>query len=95
MMSGDDRIKGYEDKLEMLQIAFKISVSREMREEVLDLCNLNTGVYNKGISGGEMKKARAMAYKLQDKGMVREEIADMVEVSIDTVQEWLAQRKEI
>lgn len=95
MMSGDDRIKGYEDKLEMLQNAFKISVSREMSEKVLDLCNLSTGVYNKGISGGEMKRARAMAYKLQDKGMVREEIADMVEVSIDTVREWLAQRKEI
>lgn len=79
----------------MLQNAFKINVSREMSEEMLDLCNLNTGVYNKGISGCEMKKARTMAYKLQDKGMVREEIADMAEVSIDTARQWLALWEEI
>lgn len=105
----------YEDKLETLQNEFKIRVSREMSEEVLDLCNLSTGLYNKGygsgydsgygsgydlgydsgISAGEMKKARIMAYKLQDKGMTCEEIADMVEVSIDTIQEWFAQREEM
>lgn len=100
----------YEDKLDMLQNEFKISVSREMSEEVLDLCNLSAGVYNKGydlgydsgydsgygsgISAGEMKKARAMAYKLQDKGMTCEEIADMVEVNTDTIREWFAEREE-
>lgn len=92
----------YEDKLDMLQNEFKISVSREMSEEVLDLCNLSAGVYNKGydlgygsgISAGEMKKARVMAYKLQDKGMTCEEIADMVEVNTDTIREWFAEREE-
>ena len=58
------------------------------------MCNLSTGVYNRGydsgISAGEMKKAKATAYRLQAKGMSCEEIADMVEVDIDTVREWLA-----
>ena len=63
------------------------------------MCNLSTGVfnkaYNKGLSAGEMRKARKMAYKLHDTGMSNEEIADTAEVSIDTIQEWLAEREEM
>ena len=101
MMSGDDKIEGQPtaDKLDALQNEFKISVSKEMSEEVLDLCNLSAGVYNKGydsgISVGEMKKAKEIAYKLQDKGMPCEEIADTIEVDTDTVREWLAEREEL
>ena len=67
------------------------------------MCNLSTGVFNKaynkgydsGLSAGEMRKARKMAYKLHDTGMSTEEIADTAEVSIDTVNEWLAEREEM
>ena len=87
----------YEDKLDALQNEFKISVSREMSEEVQSMCNLSASVYNKGydsgISVGEMKKAKSTAYKLQDKGMSCEEIADAVEVDTDTVREWLVERE--
>ena len=89
----------YEDKLDALQNEFQISVSREMSEEVQSVCNLSEGVYNKGygsgVSAGEMKKAKSTAYKLQDKGMSCEEIADAVEVDTDTVREWLAEREEM
>lgn len=85
----------YEDKLDALQNEFKISVSKEMSEEVQSMCNLSVGVLNKGISVGEMKKAKATTYKLHDKGMSCEEIADMVEVDTDTVREWLAARKDM
>ncbi len=82
---------GYEDKLDTLQNEFKISVSREMSEEVQSMCNLSMGVLNKG----EMKKAKEIAYRLCDKGMSVEEIADMVEVDIDTLRLWLEERKEL
>ena len=57
------------------------------------MCNLSAGVYNKGFSAGEMKKAKSTAYKLQDKGMSCEEIADTIDVDTDTVREWLAERE--
>ena len=79
----------YEDKLDALQNEFKISVSREMSEEVQNMCNLSMGILNKG----EMKKAKETAYKLQDKGMSCEEIADAVEVDTDTIREWFAERE--
>ena len=89
----------YQDKLDALQNEFKISVSKEMSEEGADLCNLSAGVYNKGydsgISVGKMKKAKSTAYKLHDKGMPCEEIADTIEVDIDTVCDWLAEREEM
>ena len=55
------------------------------------MCNLSMGVLNKG----EMKKAKAMAYRLREKGMSCEEIAEVAEVDLDTVREWLAEREEM
>ena len=89
----------YEKKLDALENEFKISVSREMDEEVQSVCNLSTGVYykgyNSGISAGEMKKARETAYELQDMGLSMDKIARALKVSIDTLHEWLAEREEL
>ena len=81
----------YEDKLDKLQNEFKISASREMSEEVQSMCNLSMGVLNKG----EMKKAKEIAYKLQDMGLPIDKISYAVEVDIDTIREWLAERDEM
>ena len=87
----------YEEKIDTLENVFKIGVSREMDEEVQNVCNLSTGVYHKGydsgLLAGEMKKAQETAYKLQDKGMSIAEISDTIEIGIDTLQEWLAKRE--
>ncbi len=87
----------YEEKMDTLQNEFRISVNREISEEVLNVCNLSTGVYNKGynsgLSAGEMKKARETAYRLRDKGIPVEEIADMIAVGLDTIQKWFAERE--
>ena len=68
------------------------------------MCNLSTGVYNKGydsgyssgydsgISMGEIKKAKETTYELKDMGMPDEKIAQAVKVSTDTIQDWLAER---
>ena len=60
--SGDDAIRllskmfstslSYEEKIGALRDEFRISVSREISEEVREVCNLSTGVYNKGYDSG-------------------------------------------
>ncbi len=97
---------GYEEKIEALQNEFQISVTKEISEEVLDMCNLSTGVYSKGynrgydtgydtgISEGEMKKARETAYELRDMGLPVEKIAQAVKVGMDTLEQWFTERRE-
>ncbi len=51
--------------------------------------------YDSGVSAGEMKRARETAYRLKDKGMPIDEIAEMIEIGISTIQEWLAEREEL
>ena len=93
----------YKEKLDALENEFQISASREISEEVQEVCNLSTGVFNKaynkgydsGISAGMMKQKRDTTYELYDMGMSGEQIARAVKVSIDTIQEWLAEREEM
>ena len=82
---------GYDEKMDALQDEFKISVHEGIDKEVWSMCNLSTGVYNRG----KMEMAREMAYALQNKGMSLDEIADVAQVSVDTVKEWLANREEM
>ncbi len=102
--SGDDAIRllsklfstelGYEKKLGALRDEFHIGVTEEISKEVLDVCNLSTGVLNKGISIGEtrgdLNRAKKTAYRLQKRGMSLTDIAEIVDVSVSTVQEWLS-----
>ena len=70
-----------------------------MDKGVLSMCNLSTGVFNRGydsgVSVGEMRKAREMAYELYDMGIPVEKIASAAKVSIETLKEWLANRDEM
>ena len=75
------------------------------------MCNLSMGVYNKGydsgygsgydsgygsgLSAGKMEQARETAYRLCDKGMSVEEIADIIEISVDTLRLWLEEREDM
>ena len=71
-------------------------MTKEISREVLNVCNLSTGVYNKGydsgISEGERKKAQETAYELLDMGIQAEQIARAVKVSMDTLRQWMAER---
>lgn len=80
----------YEEKIAALSDEFQISVTKEMSREVLNVCNLSTGVYNKGVSEGEMKKAKETAFELANRNMPAETIADIIKVSLETVQKWLS-----
>ncbi len=58
------------------------------------MCNLSTGVYNKGHSAGwqdgRMDQARETALNLSKRGMSVADIADVIKVSLETVQKWLS-----
>ncbi len=78
---------GYEKKLGTLQDEFHISVTKEINKEVLDVCNLSTGVLKKG----EMQKAKEMAISLNELGVSVDKIATAAKVSVATVQKWLSE----
>lgn len=84
----------YEEKITALSDEFMISVTKEISKEVFNMCNLSTGVYNKGmkagVAQGEMNKARDMALSLSDMGIPMEKIAEAAKVSLETVQKWLS-----
>ena len=42
-----------------------------------------------GMAAGELNKAKKMALKMYKKGDSIEEIAEMAEVSVDQVKEWI------
>ena len=45
-----------------------------------------------GLAEGEMKKAKEITYRLADRKMPLETISDIVEVSVEVVKKWLAER---
>ena len=45
-----------------------------------------------GLAEGEMKKAKETTYRLADRKMPLEAISDIVEVSVEVVKKWLAER---
>ena len=106
--SGDDAIRllsrmfslnlAYEEKLETLQKEFRISVTKEISREVLEVCNLSTGVYNKGydsgVEAGRMNYARETAYELQSEGMPLEKMSKVLKVDTALLRQWLAERAE-
>lgn len=59
---------------------------------------IRTGVYNKGMKAGwqdsakegEMKKARETVLNLAGRGISVADIADVIKVSLETVQKWLS-----
>ncbi len=77
--SGDDAIRllsklfptelGYERKLGALRGEFHISVTIEISGDMLDVCNLSTGVLKKGVSKGRMGQAKEMAISLSSLGV--------------------------
>ena len=45
-----------------------------------------------GLAEGETKKAKEITYRLADRKMPLEAISDIVEVSVEVVKKWLAER---
>ena len=74
-------------------LAEKTRYLKENPKGVSEMCkvmeDLRDESYAEGLEHGEVKKAKEMALKLNQKGTALEEIADLVGFDIPTVEKWL------
>ena len=87
----------YEEKIDMLENEFKISMSKEIDKEVWEVCNLSEGVYNRGydkgyddgVLAGVISKTKKASYKLYLIGTPLEKIVDVEEVEMSELLTWV------
>lgn len=87
-----------EAKNGILEEEFHIEMEGDRKELMSNMCNLSQGIKEQGIKMGteqgiqlgEKRAKQETAYSLARRGMSVEDIADIVSVSTQTVQEWLS-----
>ena len=97
-------LPGCYDKKKMYSkvLADRVRELKETQEGVDFMCREMDAIYNEGekrgraqgvaegLAAGEMKKAKETAIELAGRGMTVLDIADIVKVSVNLVQEWLS-----
>ena len=87
------------DKMYSNVLSARVQQLKETTEGVNQMCQELEEIYNegeqsgflRGEQSGELKKARETALTLLDMGMPAEQIAKAVNLSIETVQNWIAE----
>ena len=87
------------DKMYSNVLSARVQKLKETTEGVNQMCQELEEIYNegeqsgflRGEQSGELKKARETALTLLDMGMPAEQIAKAVNLSIETVQNWIAE----
>lgn len=86
-------------------LAKRVYELKETQEGVDFMCREMDEIYNEGakrgkteglaegIAAGELKKAKETALTLAERGMSVPDIADIVKVRVELVQEWLSERR--
>lgn len=81
------------DDMHFSILAEKTRYLKENPKGVSEMCkvmeDLRDESYAEGLEHGEVKKAKEMALKLNQKGTALEEIADLVGFDVATVEKWL------
>ena len=76
-------------------LAARVHMLKETKEGVVIMCEEFQELYDEGVKEGEMlgemKKAKRSALLLSQKGTALSDIAEVLEVGIDIVQEWLSE----
>ena len=84
-----------EEKKQILQEQYHITMTKKMSEEVTQMCNLSWGIYQDGVEDGVEQgieqKGKEVALALYQDGMPLEKIARIVSESMTKIQEWLAE----
>ena len=83
-----------EEKRQILQEQYHITMTKKMSEEVTQMCNLSWGIYQDGVEQGIEQKGKEVAFALYQDGMPLEKIARIVSESMTKIQEWLAELTE-
>ena len=76
-------------------LATRVHQLKETEEGVNQMCQELEEIYNEGeqsgVQKGELKKARETTLALLEMGMSAEQIAKAVNLSIETIQNWISE----
>ena len=72
-------------------LATRVHQLKETEEGVNQMCQELEEIYNEGEQKGELKKARETTLALLEMGMSAEQIAKAVNLSIETIQNWISE----
>ena len=76
-------------------LATRVHQLKETAEGVNQMCQELEEIYNEGeqsgVQKGELKKARETTLALLEMGMSAEQIAKAVNLSIETIQNWISE----
>ena len=76
-------------------LATRVHQLKETEEGVNQMCQELEEIYNEGeqsgVQKGELKKARETTLALLEMGMSSEQIAKAVNLSIETIQNWISE----
>lgn len=78
------------EEVDVLNTCVNAGLEMEESEVSLDLCEAIRKIQERSEAAGEMKKARETALNLSKRGMSVADIADVIKVSLETVQKWLS-----
>lgn len=81
-----DELPNHEKK-ETLHSDYDIKMNENIDRELMDMCNLGYGVYERGIEKGEMRTLLNMVQKKYIKGKSCPEIADELETDLSIIEQ--------
>ena len=83
------------DKIYSIVLSARVQQLKETTEGVNQMCQELEEIYNEGeqsgVQKGELKKARETTLALLEMGMSSEQIAKAVNLSIETIQNWISE----
>ena len=91
LLSSDKKAK---EKKEILENEFQIPMTETMETEVEYMCNLSDGVEQKGIEKGIEKEQLRLIQKKLEKNKSIEQIAEEVELDVESVKHYIEVLKE-
>ena len=81
-----DELSNYEKK-ETLQSDYDIQMNENIDRELMDMCNLGYGVYERGMEKGEMRTLLNLVQRKYAKGKTCLEIADELEIDLSIIEQ--------
>ena len=75
-----------EEKLNMIELEYQISVSEELREEVNLMCNLSEGIEERAAEKTLRETNKKVITNMHRKGYTLEQIAEIVEIKPEEVE---------
>ena len=69
-----------------------VCVVKETEKGVTEMCQAMEALYNEGVEVGEERRTKKIVLSLASMHMSVEDIAKAVEMSVETVQDWISRQ---